>query len=119
MTPGLKYTLARFGVFIVCTLPAVLFLPKSLDLLPRILIGFVLSAIVSFTLLRRWPSRSPTGWNTAASRRRSCARRWPATTRATRRPTTDRLMAPRRSCGTVHWIASQRSRCDSDAVPQL
>ena len=54
MSPGLKYTLARFGVFVVCTLPAVFFLPKSLDLLPRILIGFVLSAIVSFTLLRRW-----------------------------------------------------------------
>ena len=54
MTPGLKYTLARFGVFIVCTLPAVLFLPKSLDILPRILIGFVLSAIISFTFLRRW-----------------------------------------------------------------
>jgi Protein of unknown function (DUF4229) len=54
VTPGLKYTLARVGVFIACTLPAVLFLPKSLDLLPRILIGFVLSAIVSFTLLRRW-----------------------------------------------------------------
>lgn len=54
MSPGLKYTLARFGIFVACTVPAVLLLPRGLDLLPRILIGAVLSAIVSFAVLRRW-----------------------------------------------------------------
>jgi len=51
VTAGLKYTLARVGIFIVCTVPAVLLLPASLDLLLRILIGAVLSAAVSFMLL--------------------------------------------------------------------
>ena len=54
MSPGLKYTLARLVVFVVCTVPAVLFLPNSLDLLLRILIGAVISALVSFLLLGRW-----------------------------------------------------------------
>ncbi len=54
MNPGLRYTLARIVVFVVCTVPAVLFLPSSLDLLLRILIGAVVSAIVSFLFLARW-----------------------------------------------------------------
>ncbi len=52
MTPGLKYTLARFGLFLVCTVPAVLFLPATLDLLLRILIGAVISALLSLVLLK-------------------------------------------------------------------
>jgi uncharacterized membrane protein YccC len=54
VSPGLKYTLARFGIFVACTVPAILLLPQSLDLLLRVLIGAVLSAVVSLLLLRRW-----------------------------------------------------------------
>jgi hypothetical protein len=53
VTPGLKYTLARFGIFVACTAPVVL-LFTGLDLLLRILIGAVLSTIVSLVTLRRW-----------------------------------------------------------------
>jgi hypothetical protein len=52
VTPGLKYTLARVGIFVVCTLPAIYLLPHSLDLLVRIIIGAVVSMVISVVALR-------------------------------------------------------------------
>jgi hypothetical protein len=53
MNPGLKYTLARFGILLVCLIPAV-FLFRNVDLLLKLLVAFLVSAIASFFLLRQW-----------------------------------------------------------------
>jgi membrane protein implicated in regulation of membrane protease activity len=54
MNPMVKYGLGRLGLFVVCAALAVVLLPSSLNLMLRILIGFVVSAGLSFVLLRRW-----------------------------------------------------------------
>jgi hypothetical protein len=54
MTPGLKYALGRIAIFVVCAVPAVLLLPNSLNLLLRLMIALIVSAALSFALLRRW-----------------------------------------------------------------
>lgn len=53
MNPGLKYTLARFGILLVCLIPAVFLFPDA-NLLLKLLIAFGVSAIASFFLLRQW-----------------------------------------------------------------
>ena len=53
MNPGLKYTLARFGILLVCLIPAV-FLFQNVNLLLKLLVAFLVSAIASFFLLRQW-----------------------------------------------------------------
>jgi Protein of unknown function (DUF4229) len=52
MNPGLKYTLARFGILLVCLVPAV-FLFQNVNLLLKLLIAFAVSAVASFFLLRQ------------------------------------------------------------------
>jgi hypothetical protein len=54
MTPGLKYALGRVGIFVVCVVPAVTLLPKDLNLFLRLMIALIVSAALSFALLRRW-----------------------------------------------------------------
>ena len=71
MSPGLKYSLARVGVFVVCTVPAVYFLPASLDLLLRILIGAVISALLSFILLARMRDEMAQALSTTFEQRRA------------------------------------------------
>jgi hypothetical protein len=51
MNAGVKYTLARIGLFILCAVPVVLLLPSSVDLLLKLLIAVVLSALLAFMLL--------------------------------------------------------------------
>jgi hypothetical protein len=70
VTPGLKYTLARFGVFVACTVPAALLLPHSLDLLVRIFIGAVLSAVVSLLVLSKWRNQMADQISTGLQQRR-------------------------------------------------
>jgi flagellar biosynthesis/type III secretory pathway M-ring protein FliF/YscJ len=53
MNPGLKYTLARFGILLVCLIPAVFLFPTA-NLLLKLLVAFLVSAILSFFLLRQW-----------------------------------------------------------------
>ena len=53
MNPGLKYTLARFGILLVCLIPAVFLFPNA-NLLLKLLVAFGVSAIASFFLLRQW-----------------------------------------------------------------
>jgi hypothetical protein len=53
MNPVLKYTLGRLGIFVAVALPA-MFLLTSLDVLVRLMIALVVSAIVSYFALRRW-----------------------------------------------------------------
>jgi hypothetical protein len=53
VNPVLKYTLGRLGIFVAIALPA-MFLLTSLDVLVRLMIALVVSAIVSYFALRRW-----------------------------------------------------------------
>jgi hypothetical protein len=53
MNPGLKYSLGRIGLFLVCAVPAMLLFPDT-NLFLRLLVALVVSAVASFFLLRRW-----------------------------------------------------------------
>ena len=52
MNPGLKYTLARFAILLVCLVPAVFLFP-NVNLLLKLLVAFAVSAVASFFLLRQ------------------------------------------------------------------
>ena len=53
MNPMLKYTLGRLGIFVAVAVPAMLLL-TSVDVLVRLMIALVVSAVVSYFALRRW-----------------------------------------------------------------
>lgn len=53
MNPGLKYALARMGIFAACAVPAMLLLPAGMSSLLKIMIALVVSAGLSFVLLKR------------------------------------------------------------------
>jgi hypothetical protein len=54
MSPGIKYTFARVGLFLACAIPASLLLPNGLGELLKLLIAVLVSAGLSYVLLRRW-----------------------------------------------------------------
>jgi hypothetical protein len=54
MSPGLKYTLGRLGIFVVCAVPALLLIPDTMNLFLKLMIALIASAALSFALLRRW-----------------------------------------------------------------
>lgn len=54
MTPGLKYALGRVGIFVACALPAALLLPRDMNLFLKLMIALVVSAALSYGLLRKW-----------------------------------------------------------------
>ena len=54
MNPGLKYSLGRVGIFVACVLPAMVLLPHDMNLFLKLMIALVLSAGLSFVLLRKW-----------------------------------------------------------------
>jgi len=54
VNPGLKYAVGRIGIFVACAVPALLLLPSGMNLLLKLLIALVVSAALSFFLLRRW-----------------------------------------------------------------
>ncbi|MEU4559178.1 DUF4229 domain-containing protein [Actinoplanes sp. NPDC023936] len=51
MSPAVKYTLGRLGLFVVAL--AVL-LPFPLNFLVKVMVAFAVSAVLSLVLLRRW-----------------------------------------------------------------
>lgn len=51
MSPGIKYTLARVGLFVVFALALT---PLNLDFLLRLIIALAISSIVSYFLLSKW-----------------------------------------------------------------
>jgi len=53
MTPGLKYALGRVVIFVVCLVPAGLLLPRDMNLFLKLMIALVVSAGLSFVLLRK------------------------------------------------------------------
>lgn len=52
MGPGLKYTLARLGIFVACAIPALFLLPREMNPLLKLMIALVVSAGISFFALR-------------------------------------------------------------------
>lgn len=58
MNLQLKYFLARLGIFLLCAVPALLLLPADMDNLLKILIAFVVSAAISYFVLRDWAEQA-------------------------------------------------------------
>lgn len=54
MNPGLKYTLGRIGLFVLCAVPAMLLLPESVNPLLKLMTAVIVSAVLSFFLLSGW-----------------------------------------------------------------
>ncbi len=54
MNPTLKYFLGRLGLFVVVAVPVVLLLPRSMNVLLKLMIALVVSAALSYFVLRRW-----------------------------------------------------------------
>jgi hypothetical protein len=67
MSPALKYTLGRFGLFFFIF---VLLTPVPLNILVRAMIALVLSAVASYFLLAKWRNEMAERLGDAAERRR-------------------------------------------------
>jgi hypothetical protein len=67
MSPGLKYTLGRAGLFLVC---AAATLPLPVPLLVKLLIALLVSAPLSYFLLKRWRLEFAGQLDSRARRRR-------------------------------------------------
>ncbi len=67
MSPAVKYTLGRLGLFVLC---AVLLTPLPIDLLLRLMIALLVSMVLSFFLLRRWRDEMVLQIDAAVKRRR-------------------------------------------------
>ncbi|GLH94808.1 DUF4229 domain-containing protein [Phytohabitans aurantiacus] len=68
MSPAIKYTLGRIGLFVVIL--AVLW-PLDLDIFVKIMIALLASAGLSFVLLRAWRDQMAGQMATAAERRKA------------------------------------------------
>ena len=67
MSPAVKYTLGRFGLFVVVLL---LLLPVPLNFLVKAMIALVASAAFSYFLLAKWREEMAEQLGSAAQRRR-------------------------------------------------
>jgi len=47
MNPGLKYTLGRIGLFVLCAVPALLLFPESMNPLLKLMVALIVVAITS------------------------------------------------------------------------
>jgi hypothetical protein len=72
MSPAVKYTLGRLGLFVAVF---VLLLPVPLNLLVKAMIALVASAGFSYFLLARWRSEMAEQLGSAAERRQAEKRR--------------------------------------------
>jgi hypothetical protein len=52
MGPGVTYALARLAIFVACALPAMFLLPREMNPLLKLMIALLVSAALSFFLLR-------------------------------------------------------------------
>jgi hypothetical protein len=66
MSPYVKYTLGRLGLFVIVF---VLLLPLPLNILVKAMIAFLISAIASYFLLSGWAGQVGERMASAASRR--------------------------------------------------
>jgi hypothetical protein len=53
MTPVVKYTLARFGLFVACAL-VLLPVPVPVDIFIKLMVALLASIVLQFVLLRKW-----------------------------------------------------------------
>ncbi len=67
MSPAVKYTLGRFGLFVVVL---VLLLPVPLNFLVKAMIALIASAAFSYFLLAKWREEMAEHIGSAARRRR-------------------------------------------------
>ena len=67
MTPALKYTLGRVGLFVLC---AVALLPVPLNIWVKLMIAVVASFALQFVLLRKWRQEMIGQVDAAMARRR-------------------------------------------------
>jgi hypothetical protein len=68
VSPALKYSLGRIGIFVAVAVPAVALLPVE-SLLVRLMVAILASAVLSFFLLRRWRDELAEQIQTDARRR--------------------------------------------------
>ncbi len=68
MSPAVKYTLARIGLFLLVLLPL---WPLDMDILLKLMIAVLASAGLSLFLLRRWREEVARRLAGAADRRRA------------------------------------------------
>lgn len=68
MSPALKYTLGRFGLFVVVL---VLLLPVPLNFLVKAMIALIASAAFAYFLLAKWRTETAEQIEAAAQRRRA------------------------------------------------
>lgn len=54
MNPAMKYALGRVGLFVVVAVPLMLFLPREMNTLLKLMIAILVSAALSYFLLRGW-----------------------------------------------------------------
>ena len=69
MNPGLKYALGRLGLFIAVAVPAVLLLPRGMNVLLKLMIALVISAVLAWFLLRRWREEVAARMSASAQRK--------------------------------------------------
>ena len=70
MSPAVKYTLGRFGLFAVL-LAALLPVPVPLSFLVKAMIALIASAILSYFLLAKWREEMAEHLGSVAQRRRA------------------------------------------------
>jgi membrane protein implicated in regulation of membrane protease activity len=70
VNPALKYFLGRVGLFLVVAVPVVLLLPRSMNPLLKLMIALVVSAVLSYFVLRRWRDEVAERMSDNARRRR-------------------------------------------------
>jgi hypothetical protein len=68
MSPTVKYTLGRGGLFLACALAL---WPVPMNVLLKLAVAVIFSAAASFFLLRQWREETAQQWATAAERRRA------------------------------------------------
>jgi hypothetical protein len=68
VSPALKYSLGRIGIFVAVAVPVILLLPVN-SLLVKLLVAILTSAVLSYFLLRRWRDELAAQIQAGASRR--------------------------------------------------
>jgi uncharacterized protein YacL len=54
MNAATKYALGRIGLFVVVAVPLLVFLPQAMSPLIKLMIAVLISAVLSFFMLRQW-----------------------------------------------------------------
>jgi len=70
VNPALKYFLGRVGLFVVVAVPVLLLLPRSMNVLLKLMIALLASAVVSYFVLRPWRAEVAERMSANARRRR-------------------------------------------------